>query len=149
MSFAFIPATGLNDVTQFPDEDPLIRSHMQTLLQQIPTYIDTFMAPKLQESVIAPTLLNAWVNTGGVNAPAGYYKDSFGIVHLRGQVKDGANTSIFFLPSGYLPLLTEHFAVLTQSGIGEVYIQSDGQVIFYSGSNAWVSLSGITFRAGA
>jgi hypothetical protein len=40
MAFAFIPATGLNDTTQFPDADPLIRAHIQTLLQQIIDYVD-------------------------------------------------------------------------------------------------------------
>jgi len=40
MAFAFTPTTGLNDVTQFPDEDALIRQHIQTLLQQLATAID-------------------------------------------------------------------------------------------------------------
>lgn len=105
-------------------------------------------ASKTVENPIYPTLLNAWVNTGGVNTQTSYWKDDMGIVHIRGQIKSGANTSIFFLPTGYKPLNTEHFAVITGGGIGEVYIQSDGAVIFYSGSNSWVSLSSITFRAG-
>ena len=43
MPFAFSPVTGLNDVEQFPDEDPLIRQHIQALLQQIPNYFQTVM----------------------------------------------------------------------------------------------------------
>jgi hypothetical protein len=47
MSFVFDPSTGLLDTTRFPDEDPLIRQHLQELLQQIPDYVDsifTFLA---------------------------------------------------------------------------------------------------------
>jgi len=40
MSFAFVPPTGLNDVTHFPSKDILIRKHIQDLLQQIPDYYE-------------------------------------------------------------------------------------------------------------
>jgi len=40
MAFAFSPVTGLNDASQFPAKDALIREHIQTLLQQIPAYYD-------------------------------------------------------------------------------------------------------------
>lgn len=40
MGFQFVPSTGLKDVSQFPDEDPQIREHLQELLDQIPTYYD-------------------------------------------------------------------------------------------------------------
>jgi hypothetical protein len=40
--FAFSPVTGINDATQFPDDDPQIRSHLQALLDQIKTYINNY-----------------------------------------------------------------------------------------------------------
>jgi len=44
MSFSFVPPTGLNDTTHFPAKDPLIREHIQKLLQQIPEYYDLLIA---------------------------------------------------------------------------------------------------------
>jgi len=41
MAFAFVPPTGLNDVTNFPTKDTLIRKHIQDLLQQIPDYFES------------------------------------------------------------------------------------------------------------
>ena len=49
---------------------------------------------------------SGWVNYGGSYNPAGYFKDSLGIVHLRGLVKSGKignNQTIFTLPAGYRP----------------------------------------------
>src|SRR5713226_8961848 len=38
----------------------------------------------------APTLGNSWVDIGGATeAPSGYYKDLLGIVHIRGEIKNG------------------------------------------------------------
>ena len=58
------------------------------------------------EAFIAPTLLNSWVNFDvAINNSAGYYKDAFGIVHLRGLVKTGTvGLAIFALPVGYRPV---------------------------------------------
>jgi hypothetical protein len=100
------------------------------------------------ESWIAPTLLNSWVNYGGGTTPAGYYKDSFGIVHLRGLIKDGTLASAaFVLPAGYRPVNQEDFCQITSGGAGRCLIYAAGSVIPQTGGNSWYSLAGITFRA--
>jgi cytoskeletal protein CcmA (bactofilin family) len=103
-----------------------------------------------EEAWIVPAFMNSWTNYDTTYNPAGYFKDSLGIVHLRGLVKNGTNnTTIFTLPVGYRPSNRELQAVQTNPNtIGRVDILADGQVTVVSGSNVWVSLDGITFRAG-
>jgi hypothetical protein len=100
-----------------------------------------------QEAWHTPTFQNGWVNFGDSYNPAGYFKDSLGIVHLRGLVKDGSGT-IFTLPAGYRPPNRELQAVQTdRNTIGRIDILADGTLLMYAGSNGWISLDGITFRA--
>jgi hypothetical protein len=110
-----------------------------------------------QQAWQTPALQNAWVRYDQTYNPPGYFKDSMGIVHLRGLVRAGTmRTSIFILPPGYTPEFRELFIVASfmatatttgQSGHGRVDITSDGQVIAWEGSNPWLSLDSITFRA--
>lgn len=98
---------------------------------------------------IAPTLTNGWVNFGGTFAPAGYYKDKQGQVHLRGLIKSGTIPSVAFtLPAGYQPPLDGIFAVASANLYGQLEVHSNGNVYIRSpSSNTWVSLAGISFRA--
>jgi hypothetical protein len=105
-----------------------------------------------QEAWIAPTLLNGWANVGLQHALTGYFKDTIGIVHLKGLVKNGTatiNTAIFQLPAGYRPLECNSFAVYSNDGgiVGTAQVFSSGEVVFISGGNLSFSLSGITFLA--
>lgn len=111
------------------------------------TQINTACTP--MEAVIAPTLLNSWVNSGGSSQTAGYWKDPFGDVHLQGLIKDGTvGTSAFTLPLGYRPTKNETFAVIANGSANFVGVNSDGTVpISVTASNVYVSLAGITFRA--
>jgi len=99
-----------------------------------------------------PTLLNGWVNFGSGYNSAGYWKDSFGVVHLRGLIKSGtatAGTVIFTLPAGYRPPAIELLQVQCYTStyvIGRVDIQSGGNVVFQTGGNTFLSLDGLTFR---
>jgi hypothetical protein len=64
-------------------------------------------------------------------------------------------TTIFDLPSGYLPGANLVVPVMTATGLGELRIQpfcffscgAGFAVTLISGSNTWVSLDGISFRA--
>lgn len=97
---------------------------------------------------IAPTLLNSWVNFGGGFNDAGYLKDFSGTVHLRGLVKNGViGNAIFQLPAGYRPANEELQITISNGALGRVDIYPSGDVGATSGSNAWFSLDGITFRA--
>lgn len=100
------------------------------------------------QSFIAPTLLNSWVNFGAGFNPAGYYKDPFGIVHLRGLVSTGVvGSNIFVLPAGYRPTNVETFVSNSNNAFGRIDVQASGNVILQVGSNVFASLDGMTFRA--
>jgi hypothetical protein len=98
-----------------------------------------------------PAFTNGWVNFGGTDATAAFYKDAAGVVHLRGIVKNGVvAASMFTLPVGY-----RHdaggggmrFPIVSNAAFGEIDIHSDGTTFLIVGSNAWVDLSSISFRA--
>lgn len=92
---------------------------------------------------------NSWVNFSGADAAAAYMKDPWGFVHLKGTVKLGVlNTTIFVLPAGYRPQEYENFAVVCNSAFGIINVAPSGDVKQVGGaSNAYITLSGITFRA--
>jgi hypothetical protein len=111
-----------------------------------------------QEDWKDPPLANGWINYGDGYNPAEYFKDSMGIVHLRGLVKGGkpSNESppMFTLPEGYRPKYRNLHVACTYSNQvgsvrpGRVDILTNGDVIPLSGDKTWFSLDGITFRAG-
>ena len=100
---------------------------------------------------VAPTLLNSWANYGPEWATAGYYRDASGLVYLRGLVKSGTNNAaIFMLPSGYRPTAGRIFSVHAGGGQARLDVLYDGTVktngYYSSGTNAYVSLSGVFFE---
>jgi len=111
---------------------------------------------------------NGWSNFAGQNVTtAAFYKDPWGVVHLKGVVSGGTvangitigSGTIFFLPCGYAPDQAETHAVLSNNQTGRVSVKwattigcSNGQkrgmvTADPPSNNAWVSLDGITFRA--
>lgn len=97
-----------------------------------------------------PTLLNSWVYYGTPYPTAGYYKDSAGIVHLKGLVKSGtvgAGYAIFILPAGYRPAEQHIFATISGSALARCDVSNDGWVRTPIGNNVWFSISGISFKA--
>ena len=78
--------------------------------------------------------------------PVGFYKDQFGVVHLRGYVIScSSNPTVFQLPAGFRPQGTELFPAMksnTESDLVE--IGEEGAVNLFGGVNA--TLSGIEFR---
>ena len=96
----------------------------------------------------APTLTNGWVNFGAGYSPAGYFKDPWGVVHLRGMVNSGAiNSAVFTLPAGYFPGYAERHAITSNGVFGAVEISTGGAVVPITGTNSNLTLDGITFRA--
>lgn len=103
-----------------------------------------------QQGWIAPTFQNGWVNYDiATYEPAGYMKDSLGFVHLKGLVKSGTvgAVPVFTLPAGYRPSKQNLFPTVANENHGTIYVRPDGVVQVTFGSNAYVSLSGITFKA--
>lgn len=95
-----------------------------------------------------PAFVNSWVNYGGGYNNAGYFKDAFGLVRLRGLIMNGTvGSACFVLPIGYKPAARVLFAAISNSAIGRVDVLTTGEVVPTSPSvNAWVSLEGLAFR---
>lgn len=97
-----------------------------------------------------PAFQNAWVNFGGTDPSASFYKDR-GRVYLAGSVKSGTLAApIFTLPVGYRPPSdTVRFAVIDGSAGpgGTVIVFASGAVHLQTGNNVFVSLAPVDFRA--
>lgn len=93
---------------------------------------------------------NSWVDFAGGVATAAYWKDPWGIVHLRGTIKNGAiGGPAFTLPVGYRQsagLLI--YPAMSNAAIGRLDINTNGDVIPSIGSNVYFCLDGITFKTG-
>ena len=96
-----------------------------------------------------PFLLNGWVNYGGSFEGARFRKGVDGRVELQGLVKSGTVGGIvIYIGAGYRPDNTLIFNVISNNSIGRVDVYSDGAIkIQAPSSNAWVSLSGISYYA--
>lgn len=105
--------------------------------------------PVEQESWQTPSFNNGWENYSTSFSECGYFKNSSGIVHIKGLVKNGTiGQGIFVLPAGYRPSRTLILTVSTNPNVyGQVRITSSGSVECTEGSSNWVSLDGISFRA--
>lgn len=89
-----------------------------------------------------------WVNFGGGFNSAGYSKDADGVVHLQGLIKFGViGSAAFTLPAGFRPAGTCNFPVASNGAYGQVSVDSGGVVTPSVGSNVYVSLEGLSFRA--
>jgi hypothetical protein len=102
------------------------------------------------EDWIAPSLQNSWVNYEGGHANVGYFKDNNNIVHLKGWIKSGTtgySYAIFTLPQYYRPSEVFEQFCLSNNTVGILQIGTNGNVVLGVGSNTYVSLDGISFRA--
>ncbi|MDP9676284.1 hypothetical protein J2W97_002279 [Paenibacillus jamilae] len=92
---------------------------------------------------ITPALLNGWVNFGGEEEIAGYYKDVLGFVHIKGTVKSGTPAALVFtLPAGYRPTSTIRNVINANEKFAAMTITTDGSVYFSAGAdNNFVSMS--------
>jgi hypothetical protein len=116
-------------------------------------------AQQKQEEWQPAVLQDGWQNVDANFNPAGYFKDSQGIVHLRGVVQNTSGASligkaIFSLPPDYSPEQREIHTTIagTANEIGRIDIlpsvdAANGSVILMKGSPEFISLDGITFRA--
>ena len=103
-------------------------------------------ADKQQEAWITPTLLN-----GATATDAGYYKDSVGIVRLRGTfMVTGSYVQVFRLPAGYRPSTVQTFAVYNNIPLpsgATCRVANSGTVhITAFADTQWVDISSVQFR---
>jgi hypothetical protein len=100
-----------------------------------------------------PTLIAPYTNYGAPFHPVSYYKDPFGVVHLRGLLSTNgaaANTTILVLPVGYRPSATEFQLSLYDSGAIQINLSADGAVVRSTHHGpyvpGWFGLDGVSFR---
>jgi hypothetical protein len=112
----------------------------------------TIAAPEAFHEVGAagePAFENSWANESpGFESSAAFYKDPFGIVHLKGLVASGALGNIFTLPAGYRPAKNLVEIVWRNTpGSAELIVFASGGVYVANGSGP-TDIDGVTFRAG-
>ena len=113
-----------------------------------------------------------WTNYGAGYTTTAFYKDPFGVVHLKGLVKHGGepfapNHIVFQLPEGYRPTTTHIFATVGSTGDG--WVVAPGRVdvapsgfvtividcndttpsVCSANGRSYMSLDGISFRLGS
>lgn len=102
-------------------------------------------------TVVAPTLLNSWVDMAGSIQTSGYYQTPDGMVHLQGSIMSGTvGQPAFTLPAGLRPSKTQYFVAFNPSaGTPSFMIQvgNNGNVIPQSGVNSGCSLDSVHFLA--
>lgn len=117
-----------------------------------------------QQAWVTPTLAAGWSAYDTLGATGygtlQYFKDSLGIVHLKGLIKNTSGSTkaspstITTLPAGYRPANLMRFTTNMNDAISAVDVGNDG-LIQNSGangsvpSNGWINFNGITFRAEA
>ena len=96
---------------------------------------------------VACTLVNSWVAYGSPWANP-EYRIAGGVVHLRGMLKSGTWGAVMFtLPVGARPTESRFLPTMSNAVLSAVEVASNGDVKVAggaAGSNAWVSLDGLT-----
>lgn len=126
---------------------------------------DVFFMEGGQAEELWPDLREAWLTVGGTGVGyganwqnfgtghqvVGYFKDPFGLVHIRGLAQStvvrAAGVTIFTLPTGFRPSGIEFFPQKVQGGESRIDIDTAGNVILQTAiaANDWVNLAGIHF----
>lgn len=97
-----------------------------------------------------PAYQNSWVSYGSGWNAARFYKDSLGVVHLSGLVKNGSlGNTIFTLPVGYRPATQIMFSQIDNGGVARVDVGAGGNITSFGSGNGYLTLDGITFRSEA
>ena len=117
--------------------------------------------PAFAQDIGFPGYLFYHANDNNVNKVA-FYKDSLGVVHLKGKAKCVGNVCnsaslVYQLPAGYRPFQQQIFVGLAgqnQNVAGtatRINVEANGWVskapTAMDSQNGWVSFDGITFRA--
>jgi len=97
------------------------------------------------------TPVGAWLPYGsGYAAPSYAKSDTDNVVVLRGLVKSGSTTAgntIINLPQGFRPKERLLFTTTANNAYSRIDVLPTGAVIFQTGSNAWLALESVTFKA--
>lgn len=92
-----------------------------------------------------------WVNVsltnGVVTTSPGYFKDSNGVVHLRGQINLTGNLTIFTLPAGYRPEQYKEYGTSSAGQFSVFSINTSGNITRITGNNGNLDIDLVSFRA--
>jgi hypothetical protein len=96
-----------------------------------------------------PDFENSWVNNGATQT-AGFYKDKFDRVWLKGLIKNGTVGAVpaFTLPVGYRPDEAQNFSGIDATGTpsARIFVDTDGHVEIRAGNNGFIGLDGFSWR---
>jgi type II secretory pathway pseudopilin PulG len=90
------------------------------------------------------TMQNGWVDYSPPYSSAAYTKTSAGVIVLKGMVRSGSGI-VATLPAGYRPSMSLMFENSSNQAAGRLDVRADGTISVATGTNAWVSLDGISF----
>ena len=110
---------GLSSTLNFSSNNTLTSQQKQNSYKQIAVEGWTAMG----------ALSNVWAAYGGAWPAPSYFKDSNGIVHVKGMIKSGTTTpgtAIFTFPAGYRPIDLQSIVVDVNGAYGTVNISSAG-----------------------
>jgi hypothetical protein len=118
--------------------------------------IGTAGNPGFETCSVSPAVV-AWRNNRpGTDATAAFYRDPYGVVHLKGSIKcpgetPGISYNILKLPPGYFPSNLQWWLVSGDTGPATVAAENYGtfaDLIYVNGSGAddRISLDGISWR---
>jgi hypothetical protein len=97
-----------------------------------------------------PPFQNGWTNYGSGFTGGGFRRMPDGTVHLRGLVRSGTmGAPIFTLPVGYRwdGATYCHLPVMSNNALASLLMNSNGELSLGTGSNVWVDLAAISFKA--
>jgi hypothetical protein len=96
-----------------------------------------------------PLFMNNWSNFETGTSTAAFYKDTLGVVHLKGIIEGSKDsTAAFFLPVGFRPAKFSSFPTVSTSPLAVITVGPNGEVRpACNVSGCAPPLDGITFRA--
>lgn len=94
-----------------------------------------------------PAFQNSWIEYD--SRGAAFWRDSSGVVHLSGFIKNGVvGTIAFTLPAGFRTRGGSYtWPVDSGNAFGVVVVDDNGNVYALTGVNTYFSLNGVSFRA--
>jgi hypothetical protein len=113
--------------------------------------------PGFQTCSVSPAVVPWQNNRPDTDATAAFYRDPYGVVHLKGSIKCSGVPStsyfIFKLPAGYLPNKLQWWSASADNGpaivAAENYGGGNGYLIYVNGNpgaDGRISLDGISWR---
>lgn len=130
-----------------PDIIGSLQRQIRDVCSQLQTLRNQNLA--LPDWINVAAFTNSWVNFGGSEDNAAYWRTSSGLVLLRGVIKlGGIGTVAFTLPVGFRPGGTRRYAAISAGAVsGYITVTANGQVTISGGTNTYVDLAPVIFRA--